>query len=107
VPQSTAELQKRSRPLNKTCKVSYRFCDKCWVPSRIPTVGVDFGSKRVLVGSGTAQQSVHLDFFDLAGAQEYVAVREEMYADAQGAHPLPSPHPPMDGAMLPAEPFYW
>lgn len=60
-----------------------RFCDKRWVPSRIPTVGVDFGSKRVHLGSG-ATQCVHLDFFDLAGAQEYVAVREEVYADAQG-----------------------
>ena len=58
-----------------------RFCDKRWVPSRIPTVGVDFGSKQV---QDTGQQVLHLDFFDLAGAPEYAAVSEDIYADAQG-----------------------
>lgn len=51
------------------------------MPLYIPTVGVDYGVKKVEVGD----QTVHLYFFDLAGGPEYTAIRESFYHNAHAA----------------------
>ena len=44
------------------------------------TIGIDFGVKPVKLGG----QSVRVNFWDLAGGDEYFEIRNEFYKDAQG-----------------------
>ena len=46
----------------------------------ISTIGVDYGVK----GIALAGEEVKVNFWDLAGAKEYLEVRNEFYKDAQG-----------------------
>lgn len=47
----------------------------------ISTIGIDFGVKPVNING----QSVRVNFWDLAGGDEYFEIRNEFYKDAQGA----------------------
>mmetsp|Transcript_34838 Transcript_34838/g.68334 ORF Transcript_34838/g.68334 Transcript_34838/m.68334 type:complete len:200 (-) Transcript_34838:103-702(-) len=64
----------------KSCLIK-RYCEEKFVPKYISTIGVDFGVKTVVVDN----QQVKVNFWDLAGGQEYFEVRNEFYRDAQGA----------------------
>ena len=46
----------------------------------VATIGIDFGVKPVTVGGGT----VRINFFDMAGGDNYRDIRTEFYRDAQG-----------------------
>ena len=46
----------------------------------ISTIGVDYGVK----GIALAGEEVKVNFWDLAGAKEYLEVRNEFYKDSQG-----------------------
>ena len=45
----------------------------------IPTIGIDYGVKPVT----SDQYEVRINFFDMAGPDEYGEIRNEFYADAQ------------------------
>mmetsp|Transcript_32034 Transcript_32034/g.75499 ORF Transcript_32034/g.75499 Transcript_32034/m.75499 type:complete len:188 (+) Transcript_32034:99-662(+) len=64
----------------KSCLIK-RYCEEKFVQKYISTIGVDFGVKSVVVDG----QQVKVNFWDLAGGQEYFEVRNEFYRDAQGA----------------------
>lgn len=64
----------------KSCLVK-RYCEEKFVSKYISTIGVDFGVKGVSVDG----LDVKVNFWDLAGAQEYFEVRNEFYRDCQGA----------------------
>ena len=64
----------------KSCLIK-RYCEEKFVSRYISTIGVDFGVKPVqLIG-----QSVRVNFWDLAGGDEYFEVRTEFYKDADCA----------------------
>ncbi len=56
-------------------------CEDKFVPKHIPTIGIDYGVKPVSVEGDT----VRVNFFDMAGGDEYEEIRTEFYRDAQGA----------------------
>jgi DnaJ family protein C protein 27 len=64
----------------KSCIIK-RFCEERFIPKYISTIGIDYGVKRVTV-DGT---EVRVNFWDLAGGQEFFEIRNEFYKDAQGA----------------------
>mmetsp|Transcript_49946 Transcript_49946/g.104232 ORF Transcript_49946/g.104232 Transcript_49946/m.104232 type:complete len:187 (-) Transcript_49946:7-567(-) len=64
----------------KSCLIK-RYCEEKFVAKYISTIGVDFGVKSVMVDN----QQVKVNFWDLAGGQEYFEVRNEFYKDAQGS----------------------
>lgn len=95
VPNTAAEiLAKMPRPaftrmkiismgdegVGKSCIIK-RFCEERFIPKYITTIGIDYGVKRVTV-DGT---EVRVNFWDLAGGQEFFDIRNEFYKDAQGA----------------------
>lgn len=47
----------------------------------VSTIGIDFGVKPVAVQG----QNVRVNFWDLAGGDEYLEIRNEFYRDTQGA----------------------
>lgn len=93
----------------KSCLIK-RFCEGRFVPKYIPTIGIDYGVKKVEVkpalvsqhkqkmssggNSATASSSsslllstltaVRVNFWDVAGGAESVHIRNEFYAPAQG-----------------------
>ena len=64
----------------KSCLIK-RYCEEKFVQKYISTIGVDFGVKSVVVDN----HQIKVNFWDLAGADEYFEVRNEFYRDAQGA----------------------
>lgn len=59
-----------------------RYCDKSLATKKYtPTIGVDFGVQCVQMG----EESVRVNFWDLAGRNEYAQIRNEFYEDAHGA----------------------
>ena len=65
--------------VGKSC-VLKRFCEDVFYPHCTPTIGVDFGVKAMRVG----KHEVRICMFDLAGAPDFVEVRNEFYKDSQG-----------------------
>lgn len=65
--------------VGKSCLIK-RFCEEKFVDKYVPTIGIDFGVKPVVV-AGCGQ--VRVNFWDMAGGSEYYAVRSEFYADVQ------------------------
>ena len=51
-----------------------------FVSKYISTIGVDFGVKPVQIGG----KEVRVCFWDLAGHDDYLQIRNEFYSDAQG-----------------------
>ncbi|KAH9586243.1 Small GTPase [Trypanosoma melophagium] len=85
-----------SSGVGKSCIIK-RYCEGRFVPKYIPTIGIDYGVKRVDVrapasiisstSTTTAKGGkipVRVNFWDMAGAEEYVEIRNEFYAAAEG-----------------------
>lgn len=66
--------------VGKSCIIK-RYCEERFVAKYITTIGIDYGVKRVVVDG----QEVRVNFWDLAGGQEYFEIRNEFYKDSQGA----------------------
>merc|ERR1712187_842579 len=66
--------------VGKSCLIK-RYCEEKFVSKHVSTIGVDFGVKPVVVQG----QNVRVNFWDLAGGDEYFEIRNEFYKDAQGA----------------------
>ena len=67
--------------VGKSCLIK-RYCEDKFVSKHVATIGIDFGVKPVQIdGSG----GVRVNFFDLAGGNEYQEIRNEFYRDSQGA----------------------
>lgn len=62
--------------VGKSCLVK-RFCEERFIPKYISTIGVDYGVKRVQV----ANTESRINFWDLAGGEEYKDVRTDFYKD--------------------------
>jgi len=65
--------------VGKSCLIK-RYCEDKFVQKYIPTIGVDFGVKPVRMGDF----ELRVNFWDLAGSDDYLEVRNEFYKDAQG-----------------------
>jgi DnaJ family protein C protein 27 len=63
----------------KSCLIK-RYCEDRFFPKYVPTIGVDYGVKRVLF----AGKDLRLHFWDLSGRPEFPEVRNEFYKDTQG-----------------------
>ncbi|ORC85933.1 ras-related GTP-binding protein [Trypanosoma theileri] len=91
-----------SSGVGKSCVIK-RYCEGRFVPKYIPTIGIDYGVKRVEVRAPTTVSSssssshqaptatavggkisVRVNFWDMAGAEEYLEIRNEFYAAAEG-----------------------
>ena len=66
--------------VGKSCLIK-RYCEEKFVSKYISTIGVDFGVKPVKLGG----QSVRVNFWDLAGGDEYFEIRNEFYKDCNCA----------------------
>ena len=66
--------------VGKSCLIK-RYCEGKFVAKHITTIGIDFGVKPTQVDG----LPVHINFWDLAGGQEYFEIRNEFYKDSQGA----------------------
>jgi DnaJ family protein C protein 27 len=65
----------------KSCLIK-RYCEERFIPKYIATIGIDYGVKSVAVdGFG----SIRVNFWDLAGARDFLEIRNEFYKDSQGA----------------------
>ena len=62
--------------VGKSCLVK-RFCEERFIPKYISTIGVDYGVKRVQVSNTESR----INFWDLAGGEEYRDVRTDFYKD--------------------------
>lgn len=78
-----------SSGVGKSCVIK-RYCEGRFVSKYIPTIGIDYGVKRVNVSSSAQMSSsapnlvVRVNFWDMAGGDEYIEVRNEFYAAAEG-----------------------
>eukprot|EP00756_Hemistasia_phaeocysticola_P001566 Hpha_TRINITY_DN11105_c1_g1::TRINITY_DN11105_c1_g1_i1::g.27915::m.27915/K19372/DNAJC27; DnaJ homolog subfamily C member 27 len=64
----------------KSCLIK-RYCEERFVTRYITTIGIDFGVKKVRVGD----DEVKVNFWDLSGSKPFFEIRNEFYADAEGA----------------------
>jgi len=64
----------------KSCLIK-RYCEDKFISKYISTIGVDYGVKRLNLGS----MEVRINMWDFAGGEEYREVRNEFYKDTQGA----------------------
>ena len=67
--------------VGKSCLIK-RHCEERFVTKHIATIGIDFGVKTADTVSGGP---VKVNFWDLSGEARYYEIRNEFYADAQGA----------------------
>ena len=66
--------------VGKSCLIK-RYCEEKFVNKHVSTIGIDFGVKPVVIQG----QPIRVNFWDLAGGEEYLEIRTEFYKDAQGA----------------------
>ena len=67
--------------VGKSCLIK-RFCEEKFVSKYVTTIGIDYGVKPVQVqGHG----AVRVNFWDVAGGEEYFDIRNEFYRDVQAA----------------------
>jgi hypothetical protein len=57
------------------------------VSKYVATIGVDYGVKPIKI-RGT---EIRVNFWDLAGGEEYAEIRNEFYKDAQGVRAFAAP----------------
>lgn len=82
--------------VGKSCFIK-RFCEDRFISKYIPTIGIDYGVKRIDVNSGLAARymteeskkgtvpaGVRINFWDVAGGPESAEIRNEFYGPAQG-----------------------
>jgi len=65
--------------VGKSCLIK-RYCEDRFVEAYVSTIGVDFGVKPIRIGG----EDVRVNFWDLAGHEDYFEIRNEFYKDAQG-----------------------
>jgi DnaJ family protein C protein 27 len=63
----------------KSCLVK-RFCEGRFVSRYIPTIGIDYGVRNVILPA----TDLRVSFWDLSGSPDYAEVRNEFYKDAHG-----------------------
>ena len=68
------------KTVGKSCLIK-RYCEEKFVAKYVTTIGIDYGVKPVVIGG----QNVRINFWDVAGGDEYVEIRNEFYRDVQGA----------------------
>jgi len=74
-------LSMGEQAVGKSCLIK-RYCEEKFVGKYVTTIGIDYGVKPVQVpGHG----SVRVNFWDVAGGDEYFDIRNEFYRDVQGA----------------------
>ncbi|KEG07123.1 ras-related GTP-binding protein [Trypanosoma grayi] len=79
-----------SSGVGKSCIIK-RYCEGRFVTKYIPTIGIDYGVKRVVVRApphmlpATPKLAVRVNFWDMAGGEEYLEIRNEFYNAAEGA----------------------
>jgi DnaJ family protein C protein 27 len=66
--------------VGKSCLIK-RYCEQRFVTKYVATIGVDYGVKPIKM-RGT---EVRVNFWDLAGGEEYADIRNEFFKDAQGS----------------------
>lgn len=69
-----------SEEVGKSCIIK-RFCEDRFLKRYVPTIGIDYGVKPIIVDG----MDVRLDFFDLSGSPAYSEVRNEFYDGIGGA----------------------
>ena len=68
------------KAVGKSCLIK-RYCEEKFVTKYVTTIGIDYGVKPVVIRG----QNVRINFWDVAGGDEYVEIRNEFYRDVQGA----------------------
>jgi DnaJ homolog subfamily C member 27 len=61
----------------KSCLIK-RFCEGRFVSRYIPTIGVDYGVKKMDIKNF----KVHVNFFDLSGEPDYLTISKDFIKDA-------------------------
>lgn len=64
--------------VGKSCLIK-RFCEGRFVSRYIPTIGVDYGVKKIEVKGF----KVHVNFFDLSGESDYANISKEFIQNSQ------------------------
>ena len=67
-----------NQEVGKSCIIK-RYCEGRFVKRYIPTIGVDYGVKKI----DFKGYSIAVHFFDLSGAEEFKEIRCDFYKDAQ------------------------
>jgi DnaJ family protein C protein 27 len=66
--------------VGKSCIIK-RYCEKRFVSKYLATIGIDYGVTRVTAKG----RDVKVNIFDMAGHPMFYEIRNEFYADTQGA----------------------
>jgi DnaJ family protein C protein 27 len=64
----------------KSCLIK-RYCEERFISKYISTIGVDYGVKPTTING----RDVRVNFWDMAGGDDFFEVRNEFYKDASGA----------------------
>lgn len=63
--------------VGKSCLIK-RYCEGRFVSRYIPTIGVDYGVKKMNIKGF----KVHVNFFDLSGENDYLTISKDFIKDA-------------------------
>ena len=63
-----------------TCPCLLAVCEEKFVTKHVATIGIDFGVKPVTIKG----EAVRVNFFYMAGGDQYRDIRVEFYKDCQG-----------------------
>ncbi|RNF03381.1 ras-related GTP-binding protein [Trypanosoma conorhini] len=75
--------------VGKSCVIK-RYCEGRFVAKYIPTIGIDYGVKRVGVRAPAHMSPappnffVRVNFWDMSGSEEFLEIRNEFYYAAEG-----------------------
>ncbi|EAN85617.1 putative ras-related GTP-binding protein [Trypanosoma cruzi] len=78
-----------SSGVGKSCVIK-RYCEGRFVSKYIPTIGIDYGVKRVSLRAPAHMSPappnffVRVNFWDMAGRDEFLEIRNEFYYAAEG-----------------------
>jgi DnaJ homolog subfamily C member 27 len=67
-----------NQEVGKSCIIK-RYCEERFIKRYIPTIGVDYGVKKVNIHAHT----VAIHFFDLSGNDDFKIIRHDFYQNAQ------------------------
>jgi len=69
--------------VGKSCLIK-RYCENRFISKYIPTIGVDYGVKKITHPNSTTNLEIKVNFWDLAGHPTFFDIRNEFYKDTQG-----------------------
>ncbi|RHW68272.1 ras-like small GTPase [Trypanosoma brucei equiperdum] len=74
--------------VGKSCLIK-QYCEGRFVSKYIPTIGIDYGVKRVDVRvpahlAPSGKISIRVNFWDMSGCEEYLEIRNEFYRATEG-----------------------